>query len=89
MNKITNESGIEVVAVGYEGSHVRNFDMYNVTMPKLIDTLLSNWSIGIVDESKCRQDLYAIMESANIPKEKHNSLYKTAYFYFEQELETT
>lgn len=82
-NKIINQSGKEVFAVGQDGSHARNLVEFDVTIPKLIDRLFFYWCNDVKSNQLYRlSELYSIMEEDAVPKEKWNQLYQSAYYYF-------
>lgn len=78
-----DQNGKIIIAVGAEGSHVRNKDEFNITLPKLIDLLDKNWCRGGLDRHTEPQDLFDIMQDDGVPKEKQSSLYNSAYYYFD------
>ena len=85
MNKTVNQDGEIIICVGQEGSHIRNKEVYNKTMARLLCRIRSVWSYGGVDRHCDPQDLWDIMEADDIPKDKWKSLYNSAYYYFDVE----
>ena len=85
MNKTINQDGEIIICVGQEGSHIRNKEVYNKTMARLLCRIRTVWSYGGVDRHCDPQDLWDIMEADDIPKDKWKSLYNSAYYYFDVE----
>jgi hypothetical protein len=85
MNKTINQDGEIIICSGQEGSHIRNKEVYNKTMARLLCRIRSVWSYGGVDRHCDPQDLWDIMEADDIPKDKWKSLYNSAYYYFDVE----
>lgn len=85
MNKTINQDGEKIICVGQEGSHIRNKEVYNKTIARLICRIRTVWSRGGVDRHCEPQDLWDIMETDDIPKDKWKSLYDSAYYYFDVE----
>ena len=85
MNKTVNQDGEIIICVGQEGSHIRNKEVYNKTMARLLCRIRTVWSYGGVDRHCDPQDLWDIMEADDIPKDKWKSLYNSAYYYFDVE----
>jgi hypothetical protein len=75
MNKTVNQSGETIITVGQKGSHIRNKEEYNITLPKLIEELKRG--VVIMDRLKdiCIQD--------NVPKEEISGLVRSAVYYYE------
>ena len=85
MNKTINQDGEIIICVGQEGSHIRNKEVYNKTMARLLCRIRSVWSYSGVARHCDPQDLWDIMEADDIPKDKWKSLYNSAYYYFDVE----
>ena len=85
MNKTANQDGEIIICSGEEGSHIRNKEVYNKTMARLLCRIRTVWSYGGVDRHCDPQDLWDIMEDYDIPKDKWKSLYNSAYYYFDVE----
>ena len=81
MNKIINQFGEQILAVGQDNSHIRNKDVYCKTIPALIQRIRnSNAWISVLD-TDLNRDLRWICEDDNIPKEKWGMLINTAWHY--------
>ncbi len=85
MNKVTNQDGDTVIAVGGEKSHIRNADVYNKTVLRLICRIRTVWSRGGIDRHCEYADLEEILRDDDIPKDKWQALVNTAYYYFDKE----
>ena len=85
MNKVKNQNGEQIIAIGVKGSHVRNKTVFNLTIPKLIQRIRNSnaWS-DIKDTSLCR-DLEWICEDDNIPKEQWGNIINSAFYLKENE----
>lgn len=81
-NKIINQSGTEVWAVGQDGSHARNLVEFDITLPKLVDILFKNWRVGSTNTHSSFNELNRIMINDKVPKCKRNLLYHSAVYYF-------
>lgn len=83
MNKVTNQSGETIIAVGSEDSHIRNKEVYNQTYEKLNNYLWSS------EYNKCKpshSDQENICDDDGLDKKIRSSLIQTANFYFLNEL---
>ena len=86
MNKVYNESSKEVTVVGDLYSHAYNKEVFNITLPKLIEKLWSNWNRGGLERHTDPDELYMIMTSEHVHGvEERRCLYQSAYFYFDKE----
>lgn len=81
MIKILNQSNESIIAIGQEGSHIRNKEVYNITLPKLIQLINNNWMHTGIYRHTSHIELEYIMEDDNIPKTEWNHIIKSAYFY--------
>jgi hypothetical protein len=63
MNKTVNQDGEIIICVGQEGSHIRNKEVYNKTMARLLCRIRTVWSYGGVDRHCDPQDLWDIMDN--------------------------
>ena len=85
MNKLVNETGQIIIAAGQDGSHIRNKEQYNKTLPQLIEKLHKNWAWGGLSRHTDNSELEDIMELNGVPKEKYSNLVRSAYYYFDKE----
>jgi hypothetical protein len=81
MNKIKNQSGVEIICVGSKGSHIRNRNVYNLTITKLINLINKNWALGGLARHTEHNELIFICEDDNIPVEEIQRLIASANFY--------
>jgi hypothetical protein len=81
MNKTYNQLGEEIIAVGEKGSHIRNSEEYNITMPKLIQRIGNSNAWSDIPDSSEFKDLEYICEDDNIPKSEWQNLIRSAKFY--------
>lgn len=82
MNKIYNQSGIEIIACGNEGSPIRCKEQFNITFPKLFDLVRTTWYQGSIYRHTDPKELFYIMEEDNIDKSVQSDLSRAVYFYF-------
>jgi hypothetical protein len=85
MNHVENQKGERIIAVGAEGSHVRNRDVFNITIPKMIEKIWSNYYWGGTLRHTRLEELDDICQDDNGPKEWWRSVQATAYYYFDEE----
>lgn len=81
MNHTINESNERIIAIGNEGSHMRNKCEFNLTLPKLIQRINNSNAWSNIIDSNITNDLTNICQDGNIPLNKRNDLIKSAYFY--------
>jgi hypothetical protein len=84
MNKIYNQSGIEIIACGGEGSPIRCKEKFNITFDKLLKTVILNWFRGGLERHTDSRELFEIMDNDGILKENQSDLYRAVYFYFDE-----
>jgi len=81
MNHTTNQLGEDIIAVGAKGSHIRNKDEYNITMPKLIQRIRNSKAWSDIPDTSEFSDLELICEEDNVPKSEWQNLIRSARFY--------
>ena len=81
MNKIRNQTGGFIISVGEEDSHIRNKEVYYITIKKLINHINNNWLQGGLNRHTPYIELEYICEDDNIPKDKINGLINSANYY--------
>ena len=83
MKKILNQDNKLIIAIGKDGSHIRNKKQFNKTMDRLICKIWTVWCRGGLERHCDYQELEEILECDNIQKDKWKSLINSAYFYFD------
>lgn len=85
MNKITNQSGEIVIAIGENFSMARMKQLYNLTMPKLIQRIHNSNAWSSIKDSSLDRDLCFLIEDDNIPNEHRQTLLLAAKYYCNEE----
>lgn len=83
-NKILNQDGQEIFAIGEQGSHVRNRTQYNKTLWRLVRKIDSNWMHEGLARHTDRKTLEFMCEDDNVPKQEAYNLIQSAYFYWQR-----
>lgn len=83
MIKVKNQTGEQIIAIGAEGSHIRNKTVFNLTMPKLIQRIRNSNAWSDIKDTTLYRDLEWKCEDDNIPKEQWRGLINSAFYYIE------
>lgn len=82
MNHIVNQSGETIIAIGSEGSHIRNKTKFNITFPKVLEKLSEQWEQRSSDSGWISYfDLQEICIIDGLSIQEYNALIRTALFY--------
>ena len=82
MNKIYNQSGLEIIACGGNCSPIRCKEQFDITFPKLLDKMINNW----FQERSLTQEweLEDIAIEDNIDKIYWRDLFQAVKFYYNE-----
>jgi len=83
MNKVENQTGEQIIAIGAEGSHIRNETVFNLTMPKLIQRIRNSNAWSDIKDTTLYRDLEWQCEDDNLPKEQWSNLINSAFYLIE------
>ena len=81
MNKIYTQSGIEIIACGNEGSPIRCKDQFDITFPKLLEKMQSDYYQKSTTEEWELEDI-AIYDK--VDKSLWRDLFRAVRFYFNE-----